>query len=82
MKALRISFTIIISLLSLPLFALDASEDGDWISMGYPKHFHMGTDGRLYITGSNHGSCSGAKPTYFRVNMDDEHFDKLSLLSG
>lgn len=35
----------------------------------------MGTygNGLLHITGSDHGTCAGVKPSYFRIDLNDQH---------
>jgi hypothetical protein len=58
-------------------FALDARSNTDWISMGVPEFTHMGTDGVIYINGSDHGKCNGIRPDYFRVDMSAPHWKEL-----
>ncbi|MDE1327268.1 hypothetical protein [Vibrio aestuarianus] len=73
---------VFISLLSISFsinsYALDATKDGDWISMGVPSYFHVGTQGLFYVNGpagsTQHGSCAGVKPHYFRMDMGAPHF--------
>ncbi|WP_038175128.1 hypothetical protein [Vibrio pacinii] len=64
--------------ISFQALAVNAEKDGDWISMGVPSYFHMGTDGDFHVNGpaagSQHGTCAGVKPRYFRVDMDSPHF--------
>lgn len=64
-------------MISIPVFSLDASEEGDWISIGVPKRLHLGTDGLFYIDGKSHGKCAGTKPNYFRMDMSKPHFKEF-----
>jgi hypothetical protein len=74
----RIKLFAFVFFLAPPLaIALDAQENGQWLSMGSPAYFHMGTDGRMFVTGSNHGSCAGIKPNYFRFDMSEPHFKEF-----
>ncbi len=58
-------------------FALDAANDGEWISLGVPKSFHIGTSGAFYLTGDNQGSCGGVVPQYFRMHMNAPYFKEF-----
>ena len=58
-------------------FGLDATSNGNWISLGAPSYIHMGTDGRFYLNGTNQGSCSGVRPNYFRMDMNDPQFNNM-----
>ena len=75
---IRLSLYILL-LISLATAAstLDAHKDGEWISLGQPKYFHMGTDGRFYLNGTHQGSCAGVRPIHFRVDMSAPYFDKF-----
>lgn len=70
MNKIALMFISLLSMLfSINSYALDATKDGDWISMGVPSYFHMGTPGLFYVNGPagrQHGSCAGVKPRYFR----------------
>ncbi|WP_394201669.1 hypothetical protein [Marinagarivorans algicola] len=59
-------------------WALDAQSNGNgWISLGVLNHVHIGTDGRLYLKGTNQGQCAGVRPEYFRVDMSKPHFKEF-----
>ena len=64
-------------LITLSVKADDMLSNGQWLTLGYPTKFHIGTNGALYISGSNIGACDNVKPTYFRVSMDAPHFDNF-----
>ncbi len=67
------------------VYALDANNNGGWISLGVPVFMHLGTDGTFYLNGSDQGSCGGVRPTYFRVDTSAAHwkeFYALVLLSA
>ncbi|MEZ8822892.1 hypothetical protein AB6E04_00940 [Vibrio amylolyticus] len=76
MKKFKCMFLLVCLSYSCKAFSLDASRDGDWISMGIPSYLHIGSDGRFIINGasSQHGQCAGVKPRYFRLDMDAPHF--------
>lgn len=74
------------SLLSIALITLsmnafstsDAQSNGSgWISLGKVKMFHMGTEGKLYINGTDQGQCGGVTPLYFRMDMQKPHFKEF-----
>lgn len=64
-------------LLSPPCHALDASVNGEWISLGAPSYLHMGTDGEFYLNGTDQGSCAGVRPQYFRVDTSAPHWKEF-----
>jgi len=57
--------------------ALDAPANGKWISIGVPNYIHNGVDGSFYLQGNNQGHCQNVRPGYFRVDMDQPHFDEF-----
>ena len=73
-------YPILITMFALNAYALNAVSNGKWISLGTPSFIHQGTDGRLYLNGTNQGQCSGVKPTYFRVDMSKPHFKEFYSL--
>ncbi|GLQ76322.1 hypothetical protein [Vibrio penaeicida] len=62
---------------SFNAFGVNSSSNGGWISLGVPSYVHIGSDGRFFLNGSNQGTCSGTKPTYFRMDMNKPHFNKM-----
>lgn len=60
--------------------ALDAEDNGKWISVGAPRSFHQGTEGALYLNGDAHGACSGVTPTYIRMDMAQPYFKEFYSL--
>jgi hypothetical protein len=68
---------LVLMVLSPLVLALDATDNGKWISMGVPNYIHIGTEGHFYIQGNNHGSCASTVPGYFRLDMSKPHFDKF-----
>ncbi len=64
---------LLVTLTTLKAEAVDAEQNGKWISLGVPNYIHQGTDGRLYLNGDAQGRCAGVKPTYFRVDLSKEH---------
>lgn len=78
-----ILLAILLIIMTVPqkALAVDATGNGQWLSLGVPKVFHASTAGGIvYITGST-GKCGGIAPDYFTIDMSAPHFKELwSLL--
>lgn len=70
-------FALCAGLLSPACQALDAPVNGNWISLGVPSYFHMGTDGTFYLNGTDQGSCAAVRPQYFRVDTGAPHWKEF-----
>lgn len=77
MRKLIVSFLLVFVPVTQVL-ALDAEGNGSgWISLGVPKHIHIGSDGRFFLNGTNEGKCGGVSPRYFRLDMSKPHFKEM-----
>ncbi len=72
-----LTLMIFIASVSNTGLAIDLNETRGWITVGIPNYIHIGTQGEFYLNGTNHGTCSGVQPRYFRVDTSAPHFKEF-----
>ena len=60
--------------------AQDGGANGDWMTLGVPRHVHQGSLGAFYLTGAAMGKCANVTPQYARFNMNDSHWKEMYAL--
>lgn len=59
---------------------LNATGTGQWISIGVPTQVHLGTNGDLYLNGSDQGSCQSVPSGFFRFDTSQPHWKEMYAL--
>ena len=59
---------------------LNASGTGQWISIGVPSFVHLGTNGDIYLNGTDQGMCQSVLPSHFRFDTAQAHWKEMYAL--
>lgn len=59
---------------------VNATGNGQFISIGVPVFVHMGTNGDFYLNGSDQGMCQSLSPTYFRFDTSQPRWKEMYAL--
>ena len=59
---------------------VNATGNGQFISIGVPSFVHLGTNGDFYLNGTDQGMCTSLSPTYFRFDTSQLHWKEVYAL--
>lgn len=59
---------------------VNATANGQFISIGVPAFVHLGTNGDFYLNGSDQGMCQSLSPSYFRFDTAQPRWKDMYAL--
>jgi hypothetical protein len=59
---------------------VNATGNGQFLSIGVPSYVHLGTNGDFYLQGTDQGTCQSLQPTYFRIDTSQAHWKEMWAL--
>jgi hypothetical protein len=59
---------------------VNATANGQFMSIGVPSIVHQGTNGDFYLQGTDQGMCQSLMPTYFRFDTSRPHWKEMYAL--
>ncbi len=59
---------------------VNATANGQFISIGVPAFVHMGTNGDFYLNGTDQGMCQNLSPAYFRFDTSQLRWKEMYAL--
>jgi hypothetical protein len=68
---------VVFLLASVSRATTNATQNGDWISVGVPADMFVGSAGDFFLVGNDMGSCASTVPAYIRSDMNQQHWKEL-----